>query len=451
MFESDQPLLSPFYRSCVAQDAIDAAGLEAIAPLLDLFQSATASLPTHFHALGVLSRLQLIQPLVSLSVEVDPSAPSRQWLILGQPPLSLPSASLYADEHGVANLTAHIARMWLLTGASPERAAVDAERATTMERLIASISVPPTQLRNPEAQFNPTTLSSLCALAPGLPWDSLFAGLEIAPESVAVNVAVPSYLSNLSAALSSRSDAVPLLQAYARWRVLHFFAPDLPRPFATENFDFFDAAVHGQKEPTARWRFCVDRTVEYFSELSGAAFMRQQYSDAQRGSMTAMIGAIKEAMWEQLSSAQWLDGTTRLRALGKLEAVIDNVGGAGGASIPRYDGVQLSPLTYLKDLVLMRTFDSTRVWHRLFQPTDRRRWQMSASEGNAYYERLLSQHRIPDHSYSSTLLTATLAPLRPVLCGRQRAATASTSPPASSSRRSSTRRLRSRAATADWE
>ena len=389
IFDSNWPVLSPFYRSCTEQQRIDAVGLQPLAPLLDLFNDeANSSLSSLFHSLGVLSRQQLLHPIISLSVDVDPSSPSRQWLVLTQPSLSLPSLSLYSNSTLTSHLTSHIATLLRLTGLSPSRAAIHAERAVTIERLLSSISTPPSHLRNPLATFNPTNLSSLTTLAPHIPWPAFFAGLDLPLSSLStpLNVAVPSYLSSLSSLISTRPDIVPLLSSYACYRVLHAFAADLPTPFQAANFDFFGAELRGQKQPEPRWSVCVDRTVQQLSELSGRYFMLERFTTQQREGVERVIAAIKEALRKQLTRAGWLDDGTRARALHKLASVIDNIGGATAASTPSYDAVPLHSDTYLANLLLLRAFNSNRTFTRLSFPTSRRLWQMAASESNAYYE-----------------------------------------------------------------
>ena len=386
LLDANLPLLTPFYRSCLNQSAVDRTGLAPLLPLLSLFNDDGMSLAALFHSFGVLSRSLLIHPLLVPDVSVDVTSPSHQWLSMGQPPLSLPAKSSYESPTLSTELLQHIHAMLLLAGESPRSAALHAQQAAMAESLIANLTAPPLALRNPSAATNPSNLTGLYRLAPAIPWREWLAGLGVDGTAVRLNVAALPYVVGLNALLTRRADMVPLLSSFARWRVVHAMAMDLPRSMQDESFRFFHQRLHGQSRQQPRWNYCVDRTVGQLSELSSRLYMTAEWQTDKRDKLQSLIDAIEAELQRRLEQSEWMDSTTVERAVDKLHGVLDNLGGAGRNDTPLYEGVSVSGSTLLDNILTLRSYDAARSFRRLLEPTDRRRWQMAASEVNAYYE-----------------------------------------------------------------
>ena len=386
LLDDHWPLLTPFYRSCLNQSAINATGIAPLLPLLSLFNDDGVSLRALFHSFGLMSRSLLIHPLLVPDVAVDVTSPAHQWLTIGQPPLSLPAKSYYNSPTLTMELMRHIAAMLRLAGEPPQSASLHAQQATHVEALIANLTLPPLALRNPSAVTNPTNLTGLYHLAPAIPWQEWLAGLGVDGNEVRLNVAAPPYVRGLNSLLWQRSDIVPLLSSFARWRILHAMAVDLPTTFQQENFRLFHQRLHGQKGQQPRWSYCVDKTVGEMSELSSRLYLKTEWQADKRNKVEAMVDAIEAELQRRLINSTWMDNTTINRALEKLHGVVDNLGGAGRNDTPLYEGVSVRGDTLLDNILTLRAYDARRLFRRLLQPTDRRRWQMAASEQNAYYE-----------------------------------------------------------------
>ena len=385
LFDANRPLLTPFYLSCLNQSAINDTGIAPLLPLLSLFNDDGASLPALFHSFGVLSRSLLTHPLLVPDVAVDVTAPSHQWLSIAQPPLSLPAKSYYLSANLTNELQRHINLMLLLAGETPRSAALHAQQAALVESLIANLTVPPLALRSPSALTRPTNLTGLYQLAPAVPWREWLAGLGVDGSAVRLNVAALPYVKGLNALLLQHDDIVPLLSSFARWRILHALATDLPTPFQSENFRFFHRRLSGQKDIEPRWSYCVDKTVGQLTELSSRLYLTTQWQADKRDKVEAMVGAIEAELQRRLNQSRWMDNTTVERALQKLHGVLDNLGGPNRNDTPLYEGVSIRDDTLLDNILTLRAYDAARAFRRLLQPTNRRRWQMAASEQNAYY------------------------------------------------------------------
>ena len=384
--DANWPLLTPFYRSCLNLSAVDEAGTAPLLPLLSLFNDDGVSTQALWHSFGVLSRSLLVHPLLVPDVSVDVTSPARLWLSLNQPPLSLPAKAFYDLPTLTKELLQHIRAMLLLAGEAPQSAALHAQQAVLVESLITNLTLPPLALRNPAAVTHPTNLTGLYRLAPAIPWREWLAGLGVDGSAVRINVAALPYVTGLSALLARRADAVPLLSSFARWRILHAMAMDLPTAFRDENFRFFHQRLQGQKGQQPRWSYCVDKTVGQLTELSSRLYLAAEWQVDKRDRVEAMVAAIEAELRRRLKQTKWMDNTTAERALDKLHNVLDNLGGAGKDDTPLYEGVSVTDHTLLDNILTLRSYDAARAFRRLLQPSDRRYWQMAASESNAYYD-----------------------------------------------------------------
>jgi len=407
LLDANWPLLTPFYRSCLNQSAINETGFVPLLPLLSLFNNDDVSLWALFHAFGLMSRT-LHHPLIVPDVSVDVTSPEHQWLSINQPPLSLPAKSYYQSPALTVELMQHIYTMLLLAGEPPASAAEHARQAVLVESLIANLTSPPLALRNPAALTNPTNLTGLYQLAPAIPWQEWLEGLGVDGTAVRLNVAAVPYVKGLNALLFARPDAVPLLSSFARWRILHTMAADLPTPFQLENFRFFHRRLHGQKKPQPRWSYCVDKTVGQLTELSSRLYLASEWQPDTREKVQSMVDAIEAELERRLKQSRWMDNTTIERAVEKLHGVLNNLGGAGRNDTPLYEGVSVRSDTLLSNILTLRSYDAARAFHRLLEPTDRRRWQMAASEQNAYYEPSTNTINFPRGIMFSPFFSASL-------------------------------------------
>ena len=101
---------------------------------------------------------------------------------------------------------------------------------------IAGFTLPPDQLRDPQATYNPVNLAALIDISP-LPWQTFFSAAGVIVNPLQGNVETKSYFSSL-ADLVQNTD-LNTLKWYAKWHLVHSAADDLSDPFANESFRFY--------------------------------------------------------------------------------------------------------------------------------------------------------------------------------------------------------------------
>ena len=245
-------LLGDAFAAGLDVAAIEAAGLESIAPLLREIEAAEdhaavlALLPT-LHRSGVFA-------LFGWGVTVDHDDSDRYLLWLVQSGLGLPDREQYFDagEAAVelrAAYVEHVAAQLGHVGFDREQAAAVLE----FETRLAELHLKAEERRDVELTHNRYTRAELATLDASLAGhlDALGAG---AAESV--NVQNPRLLGGLAEVVAAT--APPTLRAYLAFNVVRGLASALPARIDDEDFAFYGRRIRGQQEQHERTKRVID-------------------------------------------------------------------------------------------------------------------------------------------------------------------------------------------------
>lgn len=373
--------MGAFWRACMDEPAIEARGLEALAPTFAEIQRVTdaASLLT---VVGKLHSGE-VRVLFDLSVEPDYADPSTNLAFLGQSGLGLPDREMYIGEDPAYvpirnGYLAHMTRIFELAGDSLDAARTTAEAVVAFERQLAELSLPRTQMREPESRYHRMDRKAL-ATAVALPWDKYFTAIGRA-ETAAVSLSPPAFFEGLQSVIAKAPPQT--LRAYLRWHVLHTAAPHLPQAFAQENHAFFGRTLRGQAELAPRWKRCVRDSEQAIGELVGQRFVASHFGSQSKDVALSMIREVERAFEAGLPTLDWMEPATRTAALGKMGKIVNKIG------YPEpwrdYSGLSVGE-DHLANMIASAGYDFTRKVKEIDRPVDRNRWFMPPSTVNAYY------------------------------------------------------------------
>ncbi|HEU4410832.1 MAG TPA: M13 family metallopeptidase [Polyangiaceae bacterium] len=308
--------LGAFYAACLDEGAVEAAGLQPLAPLFDEARKVrdAASL---WAALGRLHR-SAVGAVFRITDDQWQRDPVQVVATLDQPRLGLPSRDDYLDPGPRARqrrdaYVAHVERMLRLLGDDAKAARRGAADALAIEIELARASKSSVERRDMEGMFNRVDRKGLEALAPGLDWGRYFAALGF-PGMEAVSVTSKPYFASLAGAAARFKPAA--WQSYLRFCVVRARAETLPKAFVDEDFAL-TRALSGQAEPEPRWRRCLDATGWALRDHLGRAFVERRFPPEARAAAVAMTREVGEAFAERLAAVDWMDPETRRRALEK--------------------------------------------------------------------------------------------------------------------------------------
>jgi putative endopeptidase len=377
-------LLGDAFAAGLDVAAIEAAGLEPIAPLLRAIEGAG----DHETVLALLPALHRwgIFALFGWGVTVDDDDPSRHLLWLTQAGLGLPDREQYFDD-GPAAVTlreayvAHIAAQLGHVGVAPEQAAAVLEFETRLAALHLKAEerrdVERTHNRVERAAFTTFVASYLTALG--------------ADAAESVNVENPRLLEELQEVVATTAPAT--LRAYLAFTVVRSLANALPARVDAEDFEFYGRRIRGQEEQHERTKRVIDAIGEDLGEALAQRYVTRNFPPEAKQRAASMVAAILEEMRASIRSRAWMGAETRARAEAKLDALRAKIGYPDRWR--EWTGLEIGRTSYAANRLNANRFELDRQLAKLPQSVDREEWEMPAHIVNAYYHPALNEIVVP--------------------------------------------------------
>jgi putative endopeptidase len=323
--------------------------------------------------------------LLGLDVQQDQVDSSKQILGTGQGGLTLPDRDYYLNDDARSKTireqyVAHITKMFVLLGDTPDRAATEAADVLRIETALAKGSMSRVEMRDPANRYHIKTIAQLDALSPDYNWKQFLDGIGVG-EAKTINVASPGYVETVNAQLETES--LSAIKSYMRWHTLHNAAPFLAKPFVDENFAFFSQTLRGQKEQQPRWKLCTRLTDAALGEAVGQDWVKQNFPPDAKANMEKLVAALEKALGEDIQSLPWMTDATKKEAEAKLGTIQQKIG------YPNhwrdYSTLAVKRDDLLGNIERNDIFETRRNLNKYGQPVDNQEWGMTPPTVNAYY------------------------------------------------------------------
>jgi endothelin-converting enzyme/putative endopeptidase len=330
-----QQKIGDYFAACMDEAAIEKLGAAPLKPHLDriVAMMSKQELPE------VLARLHLIMDDGGLFFGFSSSqdyADSTQVIAFAVGGgLGLPDRDYYVKDDDKskeirAQYVAHVAKMFELTGDTPEAAARNADTVMAIETELAKARLTRTERRDPYKRFHKVDFNGLQALTPAFDWKQYLRAVGLGPLDT-FNVTEPAFYEALERQWRERS--LDDVKVYLRWHTAHAMARHLSRAFVEEDFKFFSKTLRGIEELRPRWKRCVAWVDEQLGEALGQEFVRRTFGPPLKTSTLKMTQQIEQAMAEDIKSLPWMSAATKERALAKLRAMVNKIGYPTGGAI----------------------------------------------------------------------------------------------------------------------
>jgi putative endopeptidase len=383
-----------FYAACMNTDLVEQKGLTPLDPALQAVESLDN--PQKIAALmGQLEAEGAPAPLFRFRVTQDEKDSSQQIAEVLQGGLSLPDRDYYLVDNPHfqqirKQYIEHVTKMLVLSGDSPEKAALEASQVMEIETALAKASTSRTDLRQPENRYHIYTLADFEKLAPDFDFSVYFADVQ-AGHFDTLNVATPNFFQTVNELVSS--EPVDAWKAYFRWQIIHGSANDLPKAFFDENFDFFGRTLAGQKEPQPRWKQCTALSDRALGEAVGQDWVKENFPPAAKASMDRLVQALEKALGEDIKTLPWMSDETKKAAEEKLAMFRNKIG------YPEKWRSYAELKVDRNDLIgnVQRSAVFERKWNlgHLGKPVDEKEWGMTPPTVNAYYDPSMNDINFP--------------------------------------------------------
>jgi endothelin-converting enzyme len=398
------------YDSCMNEAKIDARGSEPIYPVLkelhNLFPTSSNDFMTRrlTQTLSFLAKRD-IGALFEIMVEADPKDPSVNALQLYQSGLTLPNKVYYTQEETVQVLYETIAEtLSVIYNDKSDLASgmfkgnnvnATARLIVEFEKKLAEISQLPEFFQDPEATYNPMTLSELAKIAPNVDWGLYVTHLlpPTAPHPGKLVVTSPAFIGNVSTELLEK-ESTRTLQAYFTWKIIFSYADALGEDVRTPIRRLTSKLIGtNPKSIKPRWDTCLDEVNGDLGFLAGRYYVLDKFGGNAKERADEFVNSIKDVFLERLPKLEWIDQETREKAEEKVDKLIRKVGYPDTSpnvmspvSLSNfYADLSMDADDYFINYVNARKFGVLDQWRRVGKTPDRSKWLMNPQEVNAYY------------------------------------------------------------------
>lgn len=386
-----QDKVAAFWASAIDEDAVEAAGLKPLEPILAVCDGAASD---RTGAVAALQAIYGVNVFFAIDEGPDDKDSANTLLQVMQGGLGLPDRDYYFDEDKADKRVlyeAHVAETLEMLGDSAEAAKAGAASVMKLERVLAQAHMTRTEKRDPETTYNKMSVAKLCALCKGaVDWKAFFdAAAFKQPKSL--NVQSPPALAVASRCLADASDAE--LRAYLRWHVGKSYASHLPKAFVNASFEFFSKTLSGQQELKPRWKRAMAWAEGALGEGIGELYVDKFFGGESKARALDVVERVRKALEARLNEVPWMEESTRTKALEKMSGFNVKIG------FPDkwidYSSLAVVPGDHLGNVQRARAFEHKRVMGFADAPTDKSRWLMLPQQINAYYHPNLNEIVFP--------------------------------------------------------
>ena len=278
----------------------------------------------------------------------------------------------------------HIVRMFQLFGFSKGQATKKMQNVWKLELALAKVSKSRTELRDPQANYNKMTLKDFTAKYPNLKLEQVMnaQGLQSKYMQELV-VGQPAFMAGANTLLARMKPAE--YRDYMEWGVIVSAANYLNDDVRKANFDFFGKTMTGRKEEHPLWRRATSQVQSAMGQALGRIYVDKYFPAAAKARMLKLVKNLQIALGERIAAQDWMDDSTKVNALLKLNSFYVKVG-YPDKWIDFTKLVVDAKKSYYENHINNLTFwNEYYIDHTAGKPVDIEDWYMTPQTVNAYY------------------------------------------------------------------
>jgi putative endopeptidase len=383
-----------YFAACMNVDLANQLGAKPIEPALKTIAdwSDKKTLAT---LLGQMEDKYSVGFFFNFGSEQDQKDSTQQIGAVDQSGLGLPDRDYYLTQDDRSKTlreqyVAHVTKMFVLLGDSPERAAEEAKSVMAVETALAEGSMPRVERRNPANVYHVMTIDQLQAVTPDFNW-KVYLDAKKEGSLKTANVVSPGFFKAMQHQIDTGN--MEALKSYMRWHTIHQFAPNLSEAFVNENFNFYAATLAGQKEITPRWKRCTASTDRALGEAVGQDWVARNFPPAAKDNMEKLVHALETALGQDIQHLDWMSDTTKVEAQKKLDAFRDKIGYPD--KWRDYSALTVKRDDLIGNVQRSTAFEDRHDLNKIGTPVDEKEWDMTPPTVNAYYNPAMNDINFP--------------------------------------------------------
>jgi len=257
---------------------------------------------------------------------------------------------------------------------------IQVENIYKLEEAFAKHSYNNVQKRLPEIQNNPTTIDKIVNEYPNFTFIKIFfEKLNITPGKINLNN--PKFFKEINNLFSSID-----LQTWKDYYIYKFLIS--VNSFLSEDveiiyFNFYSKILSGTKEMHSIWERSLINTQNQLGFLLGQQFIKKHFSENAKNMALDLVKYIKKYLNSKIKILDWMNESTKLKALEKLDKMDIKVGYPD--KWREYKSNIRNEFSYLKNNLYCNIDDHQYMYNKLYKSVDKTEWEMFPQEVNAYY------------------------------------------------------------------
>ena len=278
----------------------------------------------------------------------------------------------------------HVVKMFQLFGFSKSAATKKMQNIMKVETALAKVSKSQTELRDVEANYNKMTLKEFESRYPNLPLVKVMNAKGIDTKYLQdMVVGQPEFLDGANKLVGSIKPAE--YRDVLEWSFIEGSANFLDDKTAAENFDFYGKKKAGRKQNHPLWKRSTGQVERVMGEALGKIYAEKYFPEAAKQRMLTLIKNLQIALGERIAAQSWMDDSTKVNALLKLNTFYVKVGYPDKWT--DLSGLEIDPAkSYYENMEECSKFwNAWRINHTVGKPVDRDDWHMNPQTVNAYY------------------------------------------------------------------
>ena len=379
--------LSDLYKLAMDIDRRNQEGVNPVMPLIKRLEAAKSNKQLQ----DILLELTPYgtQEFFYAGFGADDKNATENILNIYQSGLSLGQKEYYLDTDKATTdireaFKAHIVKMFQLFGFSKGAAAKKMQNVMKIETELAKVSRSRTELRNPEANYNKMTLKEFQTRYPNLPLEQLMKAQGIDSKYLQdMVVGQPDFLDGANKLVGNIKPAE--FRDVIEWGIISSAANYLSDATAAESFDFHGRVLSGRQEDHPLWKRSTAQVEGVMGEALGKIYAEKFFPESSKQRMLTLVKNLQRALGERIAAQDWMDDSTKVNALLKLNTFYVKVGYPDKWT--DLTALQIDPKkSYYENVRECRRF--WKKWnndHRVGKPVDRDDWHMTPQTVNAYY------------------------------------------------------------------
>lgn len=278
---------------------------------------------------------------------------------------------------------AHVARMFDFLGL--EKTTELAATVVAMETQMAAARMDKVESRDPAKRYNPRSIESLQLLISTINWDSYFNGIGAEGLDQDVIITDLGYFKSLDKLLKNNS--LQDWKTYLKWSLVDRFASRLTTEMDKANWDFYYKTLRGAKTQEPLEKIALRIVNGSLGQPLGKLYVAEKFPPQAKEKMKELVSNLIEAYEARINNLEWMDATTKSKAIEKLKKTTVKVGYPD-----QWEDYQKLSLrdseggtTYLGAVLNISRFYFMKDLEDLKKPVDKTKWFMSPQTVNAYY------------------------------------------------------------------